>query len=222
MNSKPLPCRSPPLEDELLSSWITRLAQANHCSGDEFCGYLGLEQGRTPEQESDLKHVDWDRFCHAVQRTRNEIVAMALTSTDPRFVQCAARSDFQSCLRCTEQVPGLVLRHWRFAWSLRCEACGQMLTATHLTQGATGKLRARAARGAEVLKSAVVTGDLRVLRRIDLTMHLMNVLGAGPFASLMSGNERARFTALAAISICTSRPLKKAAIVLGGNAQAVH
>ncbi|MEO1189713.1 MAG: TniQ family protein [Pseudomonadota bacterium] len=39
---KPLPRRPPSLRDELLSSWIGRLARANHCSVDELCSYLGL------------------------------------------------------------------------------------------------------------------------------------------------------------------------------------
>ena len=59
------------------------------------------------------------------------------------------------------------------------------------------------------MKSAVVTGDLRVLRRIDLTTHLMNVLGAGHLAFFTSGNERTGLMALAAISTGTSRPLIK-------------
>lgn len=54
---KPLPRRPPPARDELLSSWIARLARANHCSGEELCGYIGLRQGRVPEYVGELGYV---------------------------------------------------------------------------------------------------------------------------------------------------------------------
>ena len=50
----PLPFRPLPVHDELLSSWIRRLARANHCSVEELCGYLGVGEGRVPEYAGDL------------------------------------------------------------------------------------------------------------------------------------------------------------------------
>ncbi|WP_299554639.1 TniQ family protein [uncultured Tateyamaria sp.] len=62
----PLPYRPPPVRDELLLSWIGRLARANHCSVEDLCGYLGLGQGRVAEHAGDLRAMNWDRLCGAV------------------------------------------------------------------------------------------------------------------------------------------------------------
>lgn len=59
---KPLPCRPSPFEDELLSSWVTRLARANHCSFEELSGYLGLEQGKVPETVAEPGQMNLDPF----------------------------------------------------------------------------------------------------------------------------------------------------------------
>lgn len=158
----------------------------------------------------------------AVQRTRDELAAMVLPEMAHLPIPCVAQNDFQRCIACTKQTSDLVLGHWRFAWSMDCEKCGQALTAMHSVGGVPDKLRARAVRGADVLKSAAANNDVRLLRRIDLVMHLMNELDIGPLASLTSGNERARLTALAVIATCTSRPMMKAAIVLRGNTPAIY
>ena len=51
---KPLPRRPPQVRDELPSSWIKRLAQANHCSIEDLGGYLGLGQRRVQDSKNDL------------------------------------------------------------------------------------------------------------------------------------------------------------------------
>ncbi len=55
------------------------------------------------------------------------------------------------------------------------------------------------------------------MRRMDLTVHVTNVLGIGHLESLTSGNERERLMALAAVSVGTTRPLLGSAIILRGN-----
>ena len=146
---KPLPRRPPPVRDELLSSWIKRLAQANHCSIEDLSGYLGVGQGRVPERMNDLVQVNWARLCSAVLQTRDEIEAMTLPDTSHLSVQCVSSDDFQICESCSKQTPGLVLRHWHFAWSLICENCDQPLVARHPSDGLSDRLRVRAARGAD-------------------------------------------------------------------------
>ena len=218
----PLPRRPPPVRDELLSSWIGRLARANHCSVEELCGYLGLGQGRVPEYANDLRMVNWARLCLAFQRTQEEIVAMTLPDTTLRRVHCVSRHDFQTCTACKEKPPELILRHWRFAWSLKCENCGRALATVHPSEDVSNRLLARAARGVEVLKAAVANNDLRQLRRMDLTLHVMNVRGIGHLESLTSWNERERLMALAAVSVCLNRPLLGAAIILRENDRAIR
>ena len=220
MTVRPLPFRPPPIHDELLSSWISRLANANHCSVEEFCGYLGLGQGRVPECTSDLGVVNWSRTCAALQRPQIEIAAMTFPSTMYHSARYMSLDDFQYCLGCVEKTPNLVLRHWRFVWSLRCEACGRTLAAKKPAKYVSGRLRAQAVRGSATLKAAVASNDYRRLRRIDLTLHLMTVLGTGHLGSLTSRNEHERLLALAAVNVGTTRPLLGAAIILRGNDRA--
>ena len=220
MTIKPLPRRPPPVRDELLSSWIRRLAQANHCSVEDLRGYLGLGQSRVPELMNDLEQANWGRFCSAVQRTRDEIEAMALPDTTHLPVQCVSRDDFQVCESCTDQTPGLILRHWRFGWSLTCENCGRLLLARHPSDGLSDRLRVRAARGAAVLKTAVQASDLRRLRRISRTFDVLKIVGLEYPASFASLCQLQRSEALAAIDVCTTRPFLGAAILMCGNDRA--
>ncbi|MDO8982359.1 TniQ family protein [Cypionkella sp.] len=218
----PLPFRPPPARDELLSSWIGRLARANHCSAEELCGYLGLGQGRVLERINNLGQVDWARLCSAVQRTQHEIAAMTLPDTVHHAVRYLSRHDFQHCPGCAEQTPGLALRHWRFAWSLTCETCGQSLAAKYPAGAVSDRLLARAARGAQVLETAVANNDLRRLRRMDLTLHVVSMLDVCRSASVISANERERLIALTAVDVGMTRPLLGAAIILRGNERAVR
>ena len=217
-----LPFRPPPARDELLSSWIGRLAKANHCSVEELCGYLGLGQGREPEFGSDLRLVNWAKLCAVVQRTPDEIAAMALPDTMPYSGRYVSRHDFQNCPGCVEKTPDIVLRHWRFAWSMICETCGKALAGKHPAEAVSDRLLTRGVRGAQVLKSTVVSNDLRRLRRMDLTLSVVSMPGVGNSASVISANERERFMALAAVGVGLTRPLLGAAIMLRGNGQVVR
>lgn len=218
----PLPFRPPPARDELLSSWIGRLAKANQCSVEELCGYLGLGQGGVPECASDIRVVNWGRLCGAVQRTSDEIAAMTLPDAMHHCVRYVSVDDFQYCPGCVEKTPDLVLRHWRFAWSMTCETCGQALAAKYPAKDVSGRLRARAVRGEEALKTAVVTSNLARMRRVDLTVQVMSMLKIGHLCSLTSGNEHERSLALAAVNVGTTRPLVGAAIILRGNDRAAQ
>lgn len=217
---KPLPRRPPPARDELLSSWIARLARANHCSVEELCGYIGLRQGRVPVCESELGHVNWARLRAAVQKTPDAIAAMTLPDTTHLPVQCISHDDFQVCESCTDQTPGLILRHWRFAWSLTCETCGRPLVAWRPADGIADRLSVRAARGAEALRMAVAAADLRRIRRIDLTLCLLKILGSAYTVPLTSRCQLERLAALAAVNVCSTRPFLGLAIFLRGNEQA--
>jgi len=219
---RPLPFRPPPARDELLSSWIGRLAKANHCSVEELCGHLGLGQGRVPECANDLRAVNWARLCGAVQRSPDEIDAMCLPDGLHHSVRIVSRYDFQHCWACVEKTPGLFLRHWRFAWSMTCEVCGQALAAKHPAEAVSDRLLARGARGAQALKSAVASNDLRRLRRVDLTLHVMSLLGGGHSGSAISGNAHERLMALAAVCVGMTRPSLGAAITLRGSDRVVR
>ncbi|MEP1612713.1 MAG: TniQ family protein [Roseobacter sp.] len=97
MNRKLFLWRPPPIEDALLSSWITRLAQANHCSVQEFCGYLGFEQGRVPDTVAELENGNMDHLGFLVQLPASQVTAMTLPDGIRFEVQYVSQHDFQKC-----------------------------------------------------------------------------------------------------------------------------
>ena len=212
MNIKPLPCRPPPLEDELLSSWITRLARANHCSFKEFTGYHGFEQGRAPETVAELGNVNLGHLSLLVQQTASEVTAMTLPNGIRFEYQYVSQHDFQKRAGCTLQTPGLVLRHWRFVWATTCERCGRELVPLHSADAEIDpeKMKRRAIRGAEVLKSAFSDADLRLGRRLGHAFYVLRARDLAQSTSLTSGDKVVRFTMLAAIGTCMSHTLLKA------------
>ncbi|KIC41424.1 hypothetical protein RA27_09130 [Ruegeria sp. ANG-R] len=175
------------MRDELLSSWMGRLAKVNHCSVEELCGYLGLGQGGEPECASDLRTANWAMLCGAVPR---------FPDTMHHDVQYVSRHDFQYCPGYVAKSPDLVFRHWRLAWLMTCEICGQALAAKYPVKDVSGGLHARALRGAEVLKTAAATTDLARLYRISLTLQVISLLKIGRLWSLTSGNKRERLLRL--------------------------
>ena len=198
---KLLPRRPPPLCDELLSSWLTRLAQANHCSTEELCGYLGLQRGRVPDHLSDLEQVCVERLCAAVGRKRTEITAMTLPNLSARSLNYLATHDFQTCKHCQEQTRGLILRRWRFAWSTNCESCGRSLVSPYPQGGISKRMNARAARGAKRLASAVISGDRKTQQQFRQTLDLLQLWGLADAGALIAENQAHRTIALAAIEL---------------------
>ncbi len=80
------------------------------------------------------------------------------------------------------------------------------------------KIRRRANRGAEVLKSAFSDADLRLDRRLGRAFYLLCARDLAQSTSLTSGDKVVRFAMLAAIGMCLSRTLLKAAPSLRRNA----
>lgn len=220
MNATPLPCRPPPLKDELLSSWITRLARANHCSVEEFCGYLGFEQGKVPETVAELENGNLDHLSFLVQLPASEVAAMTLPDGIRFEIQYVSQHDFQKCAVCTSQTPGLILRHWRFVWATACERCGLALVRLCPADDeiVPEKLIRRANRGAEVLRSAFYDGDLRLSRRLGRAFYMLRSRDLAQSTSLTSGNNGVRFAMLAAFGTRVSHTLLTAAPGVRSNA----
>ncbi|WP_161489461.1 TniQ family protein [Aquicoccus porphyridii] len=219
MNRKPLPRRPAPFQDELLSSWITRLADANYCSVPELCRYLGLAQERPPETLTDLIGVDTDRFCATLRLPPEELDSMLIQRRAEFPIECISWSNFQHCSVCAHKVPRISLRHWRFAWSMHCEACGSELlpvrskTAAHVHLPT--RLRIRAKEGAKRLMLAYRHGNCHAGRRMDLTLQVAGVLAPEiRHGSLFSQNRIDRFKIVAAIDLGMTRPLLATALVL--------
>lgn len=227
VRASPLPRRPPPLADELLSSWIKRLARTNYCTEEELCRYIGLRLGRAPEALADFAGIDVARLCNILRLARDDLVAMLIVEHDNFPIPCIALEDFQHCPQCIARTPGVTLRHWRFAWSLTCEACGSELTPSCTGGGQIkpipAKLKVRAARGAQFLKSAYGSRSARDARRVNFAVQIAGSLDPGVSkATLTSYCQMQRFNLLAAIGMSASQPLLKAALVLRNDARAAE
>jgi len=218
MDRKPLPRRPAPFR-ELLSSWIVRLSDANYCSVPELCRYLGLAQERPPETQSDLAGVDIDGFCATIRLPPEELDSMLIQRRAEFPVECISWSDFQHCPACTHKVPGISLRHWRFAWSLQCEVCGSELLPARSEPAAhmnlPTRLRTRAKEGAKRLMLADRHGDCHAGRRMDLTLQVAGVLAPElRNGALFSQNRIDRFKILVAIDLGMTRPVLATSLVM--------
>jgi hypothetical protein len=226
MTASPLPRRPAPAEDEVLSSWIARLAKANHCSRKELCGYLDLSVRRLPETLQDLDGVPLTHLLHALRLVPAELDAMLIERRTNGSHEFIARSDFQICPRCIVERPDVHLRHWRYAWSLVCETCGAELQTTlqnvEVDQPLSSKLRMRAVKGAEIIRSAYQSHNERGIRRAAVVVTFVNVIWPTPCRDrLFSSDKHIRFTTLAAIGEAEFHPLFKAAFAIRNDELAV-
>ena len=222
-----MPRCPPPLADELLSSWLKRLARANYCTEDELCRYLGLRSGRAPETLADLAGVDVAGLCSILRLVRDDLVAMLIVEHHNFPIRCVAQEDFQHCPHCITQTPGATLRHWRYAWSVTCENCGSELTPSKTGNGQVKliptKLKVRAARGAEFLKSTFANRSARDARRVNFAVQIAGSLNPNvSTATLTSYCQMQRFNLLAAIGMSASQPVLKAAFVLRNDAPTIE
>lgn len=222
MTNKPLPKRPAPYRDELLSSWITRLAEDNYCSVPELCRYLGLAQERPPETLAELAGIDIDRFCAVLRLLPKELDSMLLERRTAFPVECMSWSDFQSCPACSRKQTGISLRHWRFAWSMQCEVCGSELMPLHGSLEGLAQLPRRLCRraqdGAQRLGIAYRQGNVHSGRRMDLTLQVAGVLAPElRHGALFSLGRLDRYTMLAAINLGMTRPLLVVALVMNND-----
>lgn len=212
MTIRPLPKRPAPLRDELLSSWIARLAVANYCSVQEFCGYLGLADERLPETRSELQGVNLERFGTITRLSPRAMNSMLIRRCSRFPVECISRSDFQVCSTCTNETPGVSLRHWRYAWSTICNSCGFELLPVSTNQKDTIRFpprsRTRALLGAARLKQAYQRGHQQSGRRVDLTIQVVQILAPElRHATLFSRDLSQRFAMLEALHLGLFRPM---------------
>ena len=219
MTILPLPRRPPPLQDELLSSWVTRLAEANYCSVPELLGYLGFSGDKPPETSHDLRGANIDRFGSLAHLPSSDIQCMLLKRRAGFPVECVPCSDFQYCPTCTRKVPGVSLRHWRYAWSMICNSCGTGLLPLGTAPGAEFqvplRLEVRALKGAAWLEQLYWRRSQHVVRQLDLALQVVRVLAPElRHAGLCSKSRHDRYTMLAAVHLLMTRPLVAVSIAM--------
>lgn len=213
----PLPKSIKPVPDELLSSWLSRLAIANHSDVAEVLEYLNLpvvDQRLLDGMLSDhLVHT----LSAAAQLSPSLIRGLSLSNLQDHVrPHVAIEASFQFCPKCRAR--GFELRHWRAAWTIACKSCDSELVSEYPAmtpiRAPDDKLYNRACKGATGLESAIKskTG----LRRVERVVTFAAIIQRSqtPETALFSGNQHARFTCLAAIDRARKAPLLKAAVIL--------
>lgn len=219
MTIRPLPRRLPPLQDELLSSWVTRLAAANYCSVPELLGYLGFSDEQPPDTSHELQGTDINRFGALARLSSSDVRGMLLVRRAELPVEIVSCSDFQHCPTCTQKVPGISLRHWRYAWSMACNSCGTGLLPLGTALGeelqVPARLKVRASKGAAWLEQLYLRSSQHVGRQLDLALQVVRVLAPElRHAGLCSKSRHDRYTMLAAVHLLMTRPLVALSIAM--------
>jgi len=224
-NLRPFPKTITPLPDELLSSWVGRLASANYCDARELLQHVGIPDVSNSALDQDLPNVWVEALALAGRIQTNHIRKMALPKFDIHTNPFIATQPFQDCPSCRAAAgnEGFELRHWRFAWSLYCEKCGDRLTPLYLGRAAkepvTKQLIQKAGQGAKVLARAVQTNNTKDLRRVQTALRFSTAYLCihSPDSVLFSGNYYDRLFCLAAISEVQNYPLAKAAWLIANS-----
>ena len=202
-----------PYPDELFSSWISRIACANFCTTQELIRYLGFRQ--TPEKLSDLEGTDVTGLLDCLRLSQKRFGEMLLIDNPAFPVKCVAEEDFQSCPDCHRARPDITLRHWRYAWSVRCLSCGSWLRPISCETDISEKLIMRAQVGAKFLEVAYLGEDKWQARRVQTAVTFAQAtLLRHRHTTLLASNRSHRYELLAVIGAAKTKPLIKAAIVL--------
>ena len=162
----------------------------------------------------------WADCARLLEEKRTEIAAMTLPNLNTRSLNYLATHDFQTCKTLPRaKRPDLVLRHWRFAWSTNCESCGRSLVSPYPQGGISKRMKARAARGAKRLASAVIFGDQKTQQQFRQTLDLLQLWGLADAGALISENQAHRTIALAAIELGSRRSFQRFAFRVGRNSR---
>ena len=208
-----------PMPDELLSSWVGRLASANYCDVRELLQHVGIPDVSNSALDQDLPNAWVEALALAGRIQTNHIRKMALPEFDNHTNPFIASQPFQDCPSCRAAAgnEGFELRHWRFAWGLYCEKCGDRLMPLYLGRAAkepvTKKLFLKAEQGAEILSRVLQAKNRKDLRRVQTALLFSTAyLGIhSPATALFSANYYDRLFCLAAVLEAQNYPLAKAA-----------
>lgn len=216
MKHRPLPITVTPVPDELLSGWLSRLADSNHCEVADLLVHIGIHEKYAAALDFDLDMRAADRIAEAARANPVFVPCMTFTAMPEAELRLTAQVSFQACPNCADR--GLELRHWRRVWAFDCQMCGgRLLPKADRQSGAavSEKLVHRARHGAGVLERVAMSGSARELRRVMRAVTFamgLNALRGDPFFALQSPRPNIRLFCLAAIASAQSRPLLKAAL----------
>ncbi len=201
----PLPVCPPPASGELMTSWFARLAAANYCSQDELARHLCLSSAEVGDRSRARLLRDLPRIAFAGRISTRRARAMLLPSLSFREPALISAKPFQHCRVCVRlaRFADFELRHWRFAWSTRCKACGAVLTPLEERHGEIppGLLNLQFLSGARVLRWIHKHGTSAARRRLSRHLQIIGYnRGYRPGSSVLYRFEgSARIKALVSI-----------------------
>ena len=207
-----------PVADELLSGWLSRLANVNHCDLVDLLAHVGIDGRYIDVLDFGIEASAALRIA-AVARTDFELVhSLTISTATPLEAALTAQFPFQTCPVCS--VHGLALKHWRRAWVLDCLMCGAQLIPTmprpDMVKPSTKILR-RARIGARMLEGAIKDNNVRnihrAMRGVTFAVAVTRFRGQ-PLAAVQDFNPEIRIACLVAICAAQKKPLLKAARIM--------
>ncbi len=207
-----------PVEGELLSGWLARLANFNHCDLVDLLAHVGIDGRYVDVLDFGIEASAALRIA-VVARTDVELVhSLTISAATPLEAALTAQFPFQTCPDCS--LHGLALKHWRRAWVFDCLMCGSQLIPTmprpEMVKPSTKILR-RARIGAQLLEGAMKDNNARKIHRAIRGVAFavaVERFRRSPLAAVQDFNPEIRIACLVAICAVQKKPLLKAARIM--------
>jgi hypothetical protein len=212
---RPLPKIVAPVADELLSGWLARLANFNHCDLVDLLAHVGIDGRYVDVLDFGLEESAAVRIADVARTDFERVQSLTISAVTPLEAELTAQFPFQKCPVCS--VHGVALKHWRRVWNFDCLMCGSQLipnmTRPDMVKPST-KILGRARIGARLLEGAVKNNNVRqfhrAMRGVAFAVAVTRFRGSS-IAALQGFNPEVRITCLAAICAVQKKPLLKAA-----------
>jgi hypothetical protein len=159
-----LPLIAPPRADELLSSWLTRIAQDYYIPPRGLLTHMGLSSPSVERLDLTLTLAQVIAMSGFVRQPADAIIGMTHTKL-PADCQTLLRVKHpqQSCRSCASQLKrddaaGAILKSWMQGWRVTCRACGGAIAdvwsdVDRAGPTAFGRLEEEARAGEEIIET---------------------------------------------------------------------
>ena len=159
-----LPLIAPPRADELLSSWLTRIAQDYYIPPRSLLTHMGLSSPSLERLDLTLTFAQAIAMSGFVLQPPDAIIGMTHTNL-PADCQTLVRVRHpqQACRSCASELKrngaaGAVLKSWMQGWCVTCRACGAGLAdiwsdADRAGPTALGRFENEARAGEEIIET---------------------------------------------------------------------
>ncbi len=134
-----LPIVPPPAADEILSSWVARVAAAHHLRPTDLLCWIGAQYKNHRDLDLTIDNLSATRLAKAFRTSPEHIVSMTHTDLPTRarpFARAGHR--IYACSFCfqnnSDRQNSPVLKSWTLWWERNCTTCGRTLAADDLSQ----------------------------------------------------------------------------------------